>query len=461
MMIGMHTRSSSDEPMRLRLDGTGTAPGRFASVVVESWARRSSAASSRRATSCRPSRRSARSSASAARSIREGLKLLEERGLVRVEQGRGTTVQPREPWNLLDPVVLQIALAYDDDMSLLDNLISVRRVLEREMARERRDTLTDDELAELASESSTEMEASYERLRPLPRARQRLPRDHHASVGQRDRADDRPSRSTATAAPRLPLAPAPPAKALERTAAEHRPILRGTRGSRRRAGRRRAISAHIEARWAERKKPDAVRHLTVGDHSYDDHPTMRIAALDVELITLPAVTPPFAWRRGLRGSHPARTTAVLRITTEDGAVGEAYHEWSGADARRHRRPRPPRRARRRAGRPARVALAPPLGARPDRGVPDLAVSESSTSRCGISRGASSASPCTACSAPTATRSRPTRRRRPSRRSRSSSTSPTSASSSATRRSSCTLGATRGPTPTCASASAPTSGPTST
>src|SRR5919108_521802 len=56
---------------------------------------------------------------------------------------------------------------------------------------------------------------------------------------------------------------------------------------------------------------------------------MRIAAVDVDLITLPAVTPPFAWRRGLRGSAPARTTAVLRITTEDGAVGEAYHEWSG------------------------------------------------------------------------------------------------------------------------------------
>src|SRR4051812_40942683 len=56
---------------------------------------------------------------------------------------------------------------------------------------------------------------------------------------------------------------------------------------------------------------------------------MRIAAVDVDLIPLPAVSPPFAWRRGLRGSHPARTTAVLRITTEDGAVGEAYHEWSG------------------------------------------------------------------------------------------------------------------------------------
>jgi L-alanine-DL-glutamate epimerase-like enolase superfamily enzyme len=56
---------------------------------------------------------------------------------------------------------------------------------------------------------------------------------------------------------------------------------------------------------------------------------MRIAAIDVDLISRPAVTPPFAWRRGLRGSHPERTTAVLRITTDDGAVGESYHDWSG------------------------------------------------------------------------------------------------------------------------------------
>jgi len=50
---------------------------------------------------------------------------------------------------------------------------------------------------------------------------------------------------------------------------------------------------------------------------------MQIAAVDVDLIPLPPVSPPFAWRRGLRGSLPARTTAVLRITTEDGSVGEA------------------------------------------------------------------------------------------------------------------------------------------
>ena len=56
---------------------------------------------------------------------------------------------------------------------------------------------------------------------------------------------------------------------------------------------------------------------------------MLIASVEVDLIPLPPVEPAFAWRRGLRGSAPARTTAVLRISTDDGAVGEAYHEWSG------------------------------------------------------------------------------------------------------------------------------------
>ena len=81
--------------------------------------------------------------------VREGLKLLEERGLVRVEQGRGTTVQPRSSWDLLDPVVLQIALAYDDDLTLLDDLISIRRLLEREMGAQAATKLTDAELEEL------------------------------------------------------------------------------------------------------------------------------------------------------------------------------------------------------------------------------------------------------------------------------------------------------------------------
>src|SRR3954453_4545870 len=93
--------------------------------------------------------------------IREALKMLEERGLVRVEQGRGTTVQPRNAWNLLDPVVLAIALAHDYDMSLLENLVAGRAVLEREMASASAANLTADDLAAL-EETLARMRDSYD-----------------------------------------------------------------------------------------------------------------------------------------------------------------------------------------------------------------------------------------------------------------------------------------------------------
>jgi GntR family galactonate operon transcriptional repressor len=93
--------------------------------------------------------------------IREALKMLEERGLVRVEQGRGTTVQPRDAWNFLDPLVLAIALAHDHDSSLLENLVAVRAVLEREMASTAAARLTADDLAALEVNLSR-MRASYD-----------------------------------------------------------------------------------------------------------------------------------------------------------------------------------------------------------------------------------------------------------------------------------------------------------
>ena len=73
---------------------------------------------------------------------------------MRVEQGRGTTVQSRDAWNLLDPLVIRGALAYDDDMALLDNLIVVRRVLEREMARAAATRLTETSSTRLPPTSS-------------------------------------------------------------------------------------------------------------------------------------------------------------------------------------------------------------------------------------------------------------------------------------------------------------------
>lgn len=109
--------------------------------------------------------------------LREGLKLLEERGLVRVEQGRGTTVQTRELWNLLDPTVLRIALKHDPDMQLLDNLITVRRLLESEMARVAAARLTAQELGDLARN----IEAMKAAIRDYPEFRV-LDQAFHAQV---------------------------------------------------------------------------------------------------------------------------------------------------------------------------------------------------------------------------------------------------------------------------------------
>jgi DNA-binding FadR family transcriptional regulator len=183
--------------------------------------------------------------------VREALMLLEERGLVRVEQGRGTTVQPRSSWDLLDPVVLRIALAYDDEMTLLDDLISIRRVLEREMGAEAAGRLTEAELAELGR-LVDEMEGTYDdydRFRDFDNA-------FHAIIMRASgnevgltivRVIHRHGGATA------PLASGASRTALKRTVAEHRGILEAlVAGNADLAGER--IAGHIEARWIERKK---------------------------------------------------------------------------------------------------------------------------------------------------------------------------------------------------------------
>ncbi|HTZ05502.1 MAG TPA: FadR/GntR family transcriptional regulator [Gaiellaceae bacterium] len=183
--------------------------------------------------------------------VREALKLLEERGLVRVEQGRGTTVQPRDAWNLLDPVVLRIALAYDADLSLLDNMIAVRQVMEREMARAAAGRLTDAELAALA-DSVDRMEASYddyERFRSCDN-------EFHSIVMKASgnevgvtivRAIHRHGGVTP------PLSAGASRTALARTVAAHRAIHAAlTARDGELAGQ--LISDHIHSAWAERKR---------------------------------------------------------------------------------------------------------------------------------------------------------------------------------------------------------------
>jgi DNA-binding FadR family transcriptional regulator len=183
--------------------------------------------------------------------IREALKLLEERGLVRVEQGRGTTVQPRDTWNLLDPVVLQIALAYDDDMSLLDNLMAVRTVVEKEMASAAALRLTGEELRALA-DNIAHMEAAYD---DYPTFR-RYDLSFHAIVmkasGNEVGMTIVRTIHTHGGATAL-LSSAASHAELKRTAGEHRGIyeaLSARDGAL--AGDR--IAAHIGSAWAERRK---------------------------------------------------------------------------------------------------------------------------------------------------------------------------------------------------------------
>jgi DNA-binding FadR family transcriptional regulator len=183
--------------------------------------------------------------------IREALKMLEERGLVRVEQGRGTTVQPRDTWNLLDPLVLRIALMYDDDLSLLDDLVEIRMLLEREMATAAAGRLTADELSALA-DAITEMEASYddyERFRTFDQRFHALVMK--ASGNQVGLTIVRVIHRHGDVTP--PLAGSTSRAQLERTTREHKGIyaaLAERDGDL--AGDR--IAAHIESAWAERRR---------------------------------------------------------------------------------------------------------------------------------------------------------------------------------------------------------------
>jgi len=81
--------------------------------------------------------------------VREAMKALEEKGLARAQQGRGTTITPPDEWNLLDPMVLEATIRADEAMEFLDELVDVRAALESDMARAAAQLMSDADLAEL------------------------------------------------------------------------------------------------------------------------------------------------------------------------------------------------------------------------------------------------------------------------------------------------------------------------
>lgn len=66
--------------------------------------------------------------------VREALKVLEEKGLIDVQHGRGAIVLPRERWSVLDPDVLGADLDGPEARRILEELTRVRLALECEMA---------------------------------------------------------------------------------------------------------------------------------------------------------------------------------------------------------------------------------------------------------------------------------------------------------------------------------------
>jgi DNA-binding FadR family transcriptional regulator len=66
--------------------------------------------------------------------IRESVKMLQEKGLVRVRQGSGTLITDPDSWNLLDEQVLSASIGAERDSGILDDLVVTRRLLEADMA---------------------------------------------------------------------------------------------------------------------------------------------------------------------------------------------------------------------------------------------------------------------------------------------------------------------------------------
>jgi GntR family transcriptional regulator, galactonate operon transcriptional repressor len=81
--------------------------------------------------------------------VREAVKSLEAKGLLKARQGVGTLVSAQQSWNLLDPAVLAAFVRHDERYDILDQLIEVRTSLESSMAREAARRATPADIAEL------------------------------------------------------------------------------------------------------------------------------------------------------------------------------------------------------------------------------------------------------------------------------------------------------------------------
>ncbi|WP_433892660.1 FadR/GntR family transcriptional regulator [Streptomyces sp. CA-111067] len=82
--------------------------------------------------------------------LREGLKAVEERGMIAIRQGRGAVVLPVTEWNVLDPFVLTPLLDHHPTPEMYEQLNAFRMMLEPDMARLAAARISEQDLGRLA-----------------------------------------------------------------------------------------------------------------------------------------------------------------------------------------------------------------------------------------------------------------------------------------------------------------------
>jgi GntR family galactonate operon transcriptional repressor len=81
--------------------------------------------------------------------IREALRTLADKGLITIRHGRGTVVNEREEWDLVDPEVLSALVAQDRSPEVLSQLVHVRAAVEAELARAATGNMSDADRGQL------------------------------------------------------------------------------------------------------------------------------------------------------------------------------------------------------------------------------------------------------------------------------------------------------------------------
>ncbi len=81
--------------------------------------------------------------------VRETVKVLVEKGLLSVRQGRGTTVRSEQDWNPIDPLILRLRQQGDKANSILVELVEIRQLFEVHAAGRAALRISDRELEQL------------------------------------------------------------------------------------------------------------------------------------------------------------------------------------------------------------------------------------------------------------------------------------------------------------------------